>query len=188
MDMSNIQTAIFGGGCFWCVEAIFKRLKGVHSVVSGYAGGLLENPTYEQVSSGITGHAEVIKIEFDPSIIKFEILLDVFFSSHDPTTLDKQGADSGTQYRSVIYYVNAEQKKSIDEYIQKLKIDKIFENEIVTEVAAAESFYAAEEYHQNFYDQNREYPYCAFVIDPKINKLRAKYSEFLKEEDDLINA
>ncbi|HYC79760.1 MAG TPA: peptide-methionine (S)-S-oxide reductase MsrA [Candidatus Binatia bacterium] len=177
------KIAVFGGGCFWCTEAVFKRLKGVHSVVSGYSGGgSMDKPTYEQVSSGSTGHAEVIKIEYDPEQIRFEDLLNVFFSSHDPTTLNKQGNDVGTQYRSVIYYSSPEQKVQAETFIKELEQEKVFEQPIVTELKQLGNFYPAEEYHQNFYDNNKNYPYCTFVIDPKITKLRQKFAYLLKPE------
>lgn len=177
----GLKTAVFGGGCFWCTEAVFERLKGVESVESGYAGGNMDTPTYEQVSSGNTGHAEVIKVEFDPEMIKFEDLLNVFFSSHDPTTLDRQGNDVGTQYRSAIYYSDDEQKTQAEKYISELDNSGTFDQPIVTELKKLEKFFPAEKYHQKFYDNNRQYPYCTFVIDPKITKLRQKFAHLLKE-------
>ncbi len=177
-----LQTAVFGSGCFWCSEALFKRLKGVESVVSGYSGGQMDTPSYEQVSSGNSGHAEVIKIEFNPDQITFGDLLNVFFASHDPTTLNKQGNDVGTQYRSTIFYTTPEQKVDAEKFIQKLQDDKVFNGAIVTEIKPLEKFYSAEEYHQDFYDSNRNYPYCTFVIDPKISKLREKFAHLLKPE------
>lgn len=181
--MTNLKTAIFGGGCFWCVEAVFKRLKGVEGVVSGYAGGQIDNPTYEQVSSGSTGHVEVIKISYNPDVIKYENLLDVFFSSHDPTTLDRQGNDVGPQYRSTVFYEDEEQKKAAEEYIRKLDAEKTFSSPIVTGIKPVSKFFAAEDYHQGFYDNNRSYPYCTFIIDPKVAKLRAKFAPLLKPEE-----
>lgn len=173
-----MQTAIFGGGCFWCTEAVFQRLKGVTSVVPGYAGGTRDNPTYFLVSEELTGHAEVIKIEFDSKIITYEQLLDIFWDVHDPTTLNQQGADRGTQYRSIILTTSDEQK----EIAEKSKIDaqKIFDAKIVTEIVPLEKFYTAEEYHHNYYNNNKTQPYCSFVIDPKIEKLEKKYSHLLR--------
>ncbi|TSC88323.1 MAG: peptide-methionine (S)-S-oxide reductase [Microgenomates group bacterium Gr01-1014_7] len=167
-----METVTFGGGCFWCTEAIFKRLKGVKSVVSGYAGGTTENPTYMQVSSGNTGHAEAIQIKFDPEIISFEKLLEVFFATHDPTTLNQQGADVGTQYRSVIFYHNDSKKQ-----IAEKKIKPSF----VTQIEPYKNFYPAEDYHQNYYDRNKDQnPYCTLVIDPKIQKLMKDFKKDLK--------
>lgn len=157
-----------------------QRLRGVISVKSGYAGGRGENPTYEQVSSGSSGHIEVVQVEFDPSIIILEDLLSVFFSSHDPTSMDRQGNDVGEQYRSVIFYITEEQKEKIFSFIKKLEADRIFSKPIVTEVKPAGKFYQAEKYHQNYYNQNQNKPYCQLVISPKINKLREKYSQLLK--------
>ncbi len=181
-SMEKKQTIVFGGGCFWCVEAVVQRLKGVESVISGYSGGEKENPSYIAVSSGTTGHAEVVKVEFDPAIISLDTLLSVFFSSHDPTTIDRQGNDVGPQYRSAIYYTSEEQKKEIEKFIQNLEDEKTFSGKIVTEVQPLKNFYPAEEYHQNYYNQNKEQGYCQFVIDPKIAKLRAKFSHLLKPE------
>ena len=167
------MTATFGGGCFWCTEALFKRLKGVTSVIPGYAGGTVENPSYEQVCSGTTGHAEATQIEFDEKIIPFEKLLDIFWHTHNPTTLNQQGNDVGTQYRSVIFYHDEEQKR----IAQKSK-DPSF----VTQIVPFTKFYEAESYHKNYYDKNKEAPYCNFVIDPKIHKLLADYSKDVKDE------
>ncbi len=175
------ETIVFGGGCFWCVEAVFKRLRGVVSVVPGYAGGIKTHPTYFAVSSGISDHAEVIKVEFDSAHIQLEDLLAVFFSSHDPTSLNKQGNDVGEQYRSAVYYTTEQQKDSVTTYIQKLEDEKTFSNKIVTELRPLDTFYEAEEYHKNYYDQNRDQPYCQFVIDPKIAKLRKQFSHLLKD-------
>lgn len=168
-----------GGGCFWCVEAIFQQIKGVEKVVSGYSGGNCPgHPTYREICSGRTGHAEVVKVTFDPKVISYEELLLIFMTTHDPTTLNKQGADVGTQYRSVIYYHNDEQKEIIDEVIKQL--NPHFDNKIVTEVSPAEIFYAAEDYHQNYYNENSSQGYCSFVITPKLNKLRKMYADKLK--------
>jgi peptide-methionine (S)-S-oxide reductase len=183
MNMDKLQTAVFGGGCFWCVEAVFKRLRGVEAVISGYAGGGMDNPSYEQVSGGNTGHTEVIKMSFDPTIIKYENLLDVFFASHDPTTLDRQGNDVGPQYRSAIFYANDDQKTVAENYVKKLGHDGTFDDPIVTEIKPLGKFFVAEGYHQNFYDNNKNYPYCTFVIDPKITKLRQKFAALLKPEN-----
>lgn len=181
--MSNtLEKATFAGGCFWCTEAIFQRLLGVVSVVSGYTGGLLKNPTYEQVCSGKTGHAEAIQIEFDPKIITYENLLEIFFKLHDPTTVNQQGADTGTQYRSAIFYHNQSQKNSAENFIQKLTKEKIYHQSIVTKIEPFTEFYKAEEYHQDFYNQNNTHPYCQVVIDPKIQKLMRDFKEMIKPD------
>lgn len=174
-----MQTIIFGGGCFWCMEAVFQMLKGVKSVTSGYAGGRIANPTYQEVNADLTGHAEVIKIEFDPGVVVLEELLAVFFTSHDPTTLNRQGNDVGAQYRSVIYYNSPEQKSVVDNFMNKLTADQVFSKPIITEVQPLEVFYKAEEYHQNYYRQNQDQPYCQAVINPKIAKLRQKFLHLL---------
>lgn len=178
----NKQIATFAGGCFWCTEAIFKRLRGVLSVTSGYAGGGRENPSYQQVSAGATGHAEAVQVEFDPSLIPYSRLLDVFWATHDPTTLNQQGADVGTQYRSVIFYHDDEQKRMAEESKEKMEKSGKLHDKIVTEIAPFEKFYTAEEYHQNYYDSNRSYPYCRVVIDPKIRKLLEEFRKDVKEE------
>lgn len=174
------QIIIFGGGCFWCTEAVFQMLKGIKSVTSGYTGGNLPNPSYEDVCTGVTGHVEAIKIEFDPKIIKLSDLLAVFFTNHDPTTLNRQGNDVGTQYRSAIFYTSQEQKGEIEKFIQKLTQDKVFKDPIVTEMKPTGEFYEAEEYHKNYYLNNESKPYCQIVINPKIAKLRKQYTKFLK--------
>ncbi len=171
MPTDNLEIATLAGGCFWCTEAIFKRLKGVESVESGYSGCTVPNPTYVQVCSGSTGHAEAIQIKFDPKIITFEKLLEVFFKLHDPTALNRQGNDVGTQYRSAIFYHSQKQKKIAE--ATKSKIENA-----VTEIAPFTNFYPAEDYHKNYYDANRSLPYCQLIIDPKIQKL---YKEFEKE-------
>ncbi|MBI2028032.1 MAG: peptide-methionine (S)-S-oxide reductase MsrA [Candidatus Levybacteria bacterium] len=174
----NLETATLGGGCFWCTEAIFKRLKGVVSVMSGYAGGTggeNSNPSYDQVSMGTTGHAESIQIKFDPSIISYEKILDVFFATHDPTTLNRQGADIGTQYRSIIFYHSAKQKQSAEESKEKLEKSAKFNSKIVTEILPFSTFYKAEEYHQSFYEKNQTSAYCQIVINPKIQKLLKEF-------------
>lgn len=174
---SKIQMAVFGGGCFWCTEAVFSELKGVISIVTGYTGGTTENPTYEEVSSGKTGHAEVVKVEYDPEQISYDDLLTVFFATHDPTTLNQQGRDIGTQYRSVIFCTTEDQKKEAKTFIQKLKESGI---EAVTEIKPLNAFYAAENYHQKYYLNNTSAPYCKMVIDPKLDKLRVHFRELLK--------
>lgn len=177
-----MQTVVFGGGCFWCVEAVFQRLRGVESVTPGYAGGEQDNPNYYAVANGGTGHAEVIQVVFDPSLISFETLLNVFFAFHDPTTLNRQANDVGTQYRSVIFYTTPEQKLESEKFIAQLESDKVFSNKVVTEVKPLEKFFEAEDYHKNYYNNNADQPYCQFMIDPKIAKLRAKFSHLLKSE------
>ena len=172
--------AIFGGGCYWCTEAVFLSLKGVESVISGYAGGRIENPSYEQICNGDTEHAEVIQINFDDQQIDFKQLLDVFFATHDPTTLNRQGNDVGTQYRSVIYFENAEQQQQASDYIDSLKADGL---NIVTELSPVPTFYPAEDYHQNFYARNPSQGYCNFAIPPKLMKLRSKFNDLLKNDD-----
>lgn len=177
------QKATFAGGCFWCTEAIFKRIKGVESVTSGYSGGTKENPTYEEVSSGETGAAEAIQIVFDDTIVSFERLLEIFFKTHDPASYDRQGADTGSQYRSVVFYHSDDQKKVTVALIQKLDESHIFSGKIVTEVKPFEHFSEAEPYHKNFYDRNKDYPYCTVVINPKLEKLYKEFSEDLKSQD-----
>jgi peptide-methionine (S)-S-oxide reductase len=177
----NLDTATFGAGCFWCVEAIFQRLKGVDTVVSGYSGGKIANPTYREVSSGLTGHAEVIQITYNPSIISFEQLTEVFFYTHDPTTLNRQGADEGTQYRSAIFYHNEEQKNIAEKIKNKLNSENTFGKPIVTEISVFNKFFPAEDYHQNYYNQNGQQPYCRIVILPKVGKLTDKFKHLLKE-------
>ena len=174
-----MQQALFGGGCFWCVEAIFLQLKGVQKVVSGYAGGHTDNPNYDDICRGDSNHAEVILIDYDETQISFEQLLDVFFTTHDPTTLNRQGNDIGTQYRSVIYYLNDEQQQQAQQSIDRLKADGL---NIVTELSPAPKFYPAEEYHQNFFARNPAQGYCNFAIPPKLMKLRSKFQNLLKSE------
>lgn len=180
MSSNKYEIATLGEGCFWCSEAIFQRIKGVIKVESGYSGGNVPNPSYEAVCSGKTRHAEVVQITFDPSIISYRELLEIFFSTHDPTTLNRQGADVGTQYRSVIFYHNEEQKKIAEEIKEKLNDSKIWENPIVTEISPFKNFYKAEDYHQNYYNNNPYQPYCSFVISPKLEKLKKFFSEKLK--------
>ena len=174
-----MQQALFGGGCFWCVEAVFLQLKGVEKVVSGYAGGIVHNPNYEQVCQGNTQHAEVVLIDFDEQQISYSQLLNVFFTTHDPTTLNRQGNDIGTQYRSVIYYFNDEQKQQAEQVIHGLEDENL---NIVTELSPAPTFYPAEEYHQNFYARNPSQGYCNFSIPPKLSKLRSRFVDLLKTE------
>jgi peptide-methionine (S)-S-oxide reductase len=176
------DTAILGAGCFWCVEAVFQELDGVLEVQSGYTGGQMINPDYKSVCSGLTGHAEVARIVFDTSKINFETLLEVFWQTHDPTTLNRQGADVGSQYRSVIYYLNEEQKALAEFYKQKLDASGAFDKAIVTEISAFDGkFYVAEDYHQNYYNENPEQGYCRMVIRPKVEKFRKAFSEKLKK-------
>ena len=178
--MNQNELATFGSGCFWCTEAFFQRLKGVEKVTSGYSGGQTKNPTYREVCSGLTGHAEVIQVSYDPSAISYDDLLEVFFSTHDPTTLNRQGGDTGTQYRSVIFYHNEEQKKSAEQFKQQLEKEKAFKNPIVTEIAPYSEFFPAENYHQEYFDRNGEAPYCQFVIAPKLQKFTSGFKEKLK--------
>lgn len=173
-----MQQALLGGGCFWCVEAVFLQLKGVTQVISGYAGGNTVQPSYEDICRGDTEHAEVIQVEFDENQISYEQLLNVFFATHDPTTLNRQGNDIGTQYRSVIYYYNDEQKQTADQLIQQLKEEGL---DIVTEVSPVPVFYVAEEYHQNFFARNPAQGYCNFAIPPKLMKLQSKFQDLLKD-------
>lgn len=177
-----MEIATFAGGCFWCTEAIFKRLKGVSSVLPGYSGGDVENPSYEEVCDGNTGHAEAIQIEFDPKIISFETLLEVFFYTHDPTTLNQQGNDIGPQYRSVIFYHSGDQEKTAKEIIAKLDSEKIFPRPIVTKVEEFKNFYEAEDYHKNYFDRNKTAPYCNIIIGPKIHKLLERFGKDVKDE------
>ena len=177
----NLDKATFGGGCFWCTEAIFQKLKGVKKVSSGYAGGN-GSTDYESVSNGATGHAEVIQVEFDPTIISYETILEVFFHLHDPTTLNRQGADVGTQYRSIIFFHNESQRTTAENLKQKMEKEKIYKDPIVTEIIPFESFHSAEGYHQNYYENNKESGYCRIVIDPKIKKLYREFGTFVKSE------
>jgi len=182
MEQKN-EIAVFGGGCFWCTEALFEQLRGVASVTSGYAGGTKENPTYEEVCGGTTGYAEVIKIEYDSNEISYDTLLSVFFSTHDPTTMNQQGNDVGAQYRSIILYTTEEQKSEVEKFIQKLEQEKTFDNLIVTELKPLEKFYDAEAQHQKFYEKNSNQPYCQIIINPKLTKLKEKYSHLLKNNE-----
>jgi peptide-methionine (S)-S-oxide reductase len=179
-DFSMTQAATFGGGCFWCTEAIFKELKGVTRVTSGYAGGSMPNPTYEQVCNGDTGHAEVVQVEFDPSMITYPQLAEIFFSTHDPTTMNRQGSDVGEQYRSVILYHNDEQKLAAEKVKADLDQAKVFDQPIVTAIQPLDTFYPAENYHQNYYANNADQPYCQAVINPKLAKFRKKFAALRK--------
>jgi peptide-methionine (S)-S-oxide reductase len=176
----STETAVFGGGCFWCTEAVFKMLKGVTSVEPGYAGGSMGDPTYEEVSSGDTGHAEVVKINFDPAVVPFETLLTIFFATHDSTTLNRQGADVGTQYRSAIFYTTAGQKEKAEKFIADLERESTMGGHITTEVTPFTKFYPAEEYHRDYFARNPEQSYCQIVINPKLKKVQEKFAELLK--------
>lgn len=181
--MSNkLEIATLANGCFWCTEAIFQRLNGVEKLTSGYSGGKVKNPTYNEVTSGETGHAEVIQIQFDPSVITFQEILDVFFATHDPTTLNRQGYDVGTQYRSAIFYHSTAQREVAEAFIQALTEAKVFDEKIVTEVTAFDAFYEAEAYHQNYYNNNKNQGYCVAVINPKLEKFIKKYKDKLKKQ------
>lgn len=178
---NSVEIATLGGGCFWCIEAAFQEIIGVINVESGYAGGTTVSPTYEQVCTGTTGHAEVVQVTFDPKIISFKDILEVFFTAHDPTTLNRQGADVGTQYRSVIFYHNERQKKIAEQVIQKFDAARVRDDAIVTTVEPLKKFYKAEDYHRKYFDRHPEAAYCRVVIAPKIAKLRKKYREKLKK-------
>lgn len=177
---NNMEVATFAGGCFWCTEAIFTELKGVEKVISGYTGGMIKNPSYREICTGTTGHAEAIQIAFNPKEIAYEDLLEVFFGTHNPTTLNRQGADVGTQYRSEIFYHSQEQKDKAEAYIQFIEKEKLYSNPIVTKVSSAVVFYEAEDYHQDYYASNSEQGYCQMVIAPKLEKLRKYYKSKLK--------
>ncbi len=175
------EFAVFAGGCFWCTEAVFERLKGVISVTPGYTGGTVPNPSYEQVCGGRTGHAESIQVEFNPAEISYGDLLTVFFATHDPTSLNRQGADVGTEYRSALFYTSEEQKRAAETYIGDL--NEQLPHKVVTEVVPLKEFYEAEDYHQQYYDNNASAPYCQFVIEPKLHKLYKNFGEMLKQAD-----
>lgn len=181
INLENMEQATFGAGCFWCVEAVFQRINGVEKIVSGYAGGKNKNPTYKEICTGETGHAEVCQITYDPSKVTFDELLEVFWKTHDPTTLNRQGNDEGTQYRSVVFYHNDTQKQLAEKYKKELNEVKAYDKPIITEISALPEFYVAEDYHQNYYNQNPEQGYCAFVIAPKVEKLRKVFKEKLKK-------
>lgn len=181
--MVKSEVAIFGGGCFWCTEAVYKMLKGIESVVPGYAGGTTKDPSYEDVSAGTTGHAEVIKIEYDASQISYHDLLTVFFATHDPTQLNQQGNDVGTQYRSIILCTNGAQKDEAEKFIEELELTSNDGGHIVTEVKPLEKFYKAEDYHHNYYERNKDKnPYCQVIINPKLAKVQEKFAELLNNE------
>ena len=181
MTATPTETAVLGGGCFWCLDAVFRDLAGIESVESGYAGGSGANPTYEDVCGGRTGHAEVVKVVFDPAKLSFRDLLTVFFTIHDPTTLNRQGNDVGTQYRSVIFAQTPEQRATAQQVMKTLADEKLFGKPIVTELAGAETFYPAEGYHQDYFERNGGQPYCAFVVAPKVAKFRKAFAERLKQ-------
>jgi peptide-methionine (S)-S-oxide reductase len=172
--------ATFGGGCFWCLEAAFQEVQGVATIESGYAGGTIEHPTYQQVCQGNTGHAEVIRITFDAEVISYQALLEIFFTIHDPTTLNRQGADRGTQYRSVIFYHNEQQKQQAEAFIRDLEAAKLWDDPVVTQLLPTPDFYIAEAYHQNYYRENPQQGYCQAVINPKLAKLRQQCKSYLK--------
>jgi len=179
--MNKLEFATFGNGCFWCTEAIFEQLEGVEKVESGYAGGAVKNPSYKEVCTGNTGHAEVIRLTYNPEIISYRELLDVFFNTHDPTTLNKQGADVGTQYRSAIFYHNEMQKMDAEKMIADLEEEKIFDSKIVTEITAVNNYFVADNYHQDYYNNNKNQGYCRMVINPKLDKFIKKYKSKLKK-------
>ena len=178
----NLELATFGNGCFWCTEAIFEQLEGVYNVEAGYAGGAVKNPSYKEVCTGNTGHAEVIRLSYDPKVISYRELLDVFFNTHDPTTLNRQGADVGTQYRSAIFYHNDEQKAEAEKMIADLEKAEVFDNKIVTEITAINNYYVAENYHQDYYNNNKNAGYCRAVINPKLEKFIKQYKDKLKKK------
>ena len=178
--IGQTESVTLGGGCFWCTEAVFSELKGVEKVESGYSGGTIPNPTYQQVCTGATGHAEVVRITFDPSVISFKQLLEIFFTVHDPTTLNRQGADVGTQYRSVIFYQNADQKTTAEEVVKEVSAAGIWKAPIVTQLEPFKAFYPAETYHVDYFKNNPRQPYCQVVIAPKVRKFREHYLEQLK--------
>jgi peptide-methionine (S)-S-oxide reductase len=178
----NYQIATLAGGCFWCLEAVFDELNGVISVESGYSGGHVDNPSYQAVCSGMTGHAEVVQVTFDPSIVSYRDLLRIFFTIHDPTTLNRQGADAGTQYRSAIFHHDEEQKQTAQDVIREITAAKLWSNPIVTQVAKFEKFYVAENYHQEYFANNPYQPYCMAVVAPKVLKFRKMYTERLKKQ------
>jgi peptide-methionine (S)-S-oxide reductase len=182
-QMADLKKATFGSGCFWCTEAVFERLNGVHSVVSGYAGGSVENPTYEEVCNGTTGHAEVTQITYDPAEITYTELLEVFWKTHDPTTLNRQGNDVGTQYRSVIFYHDDEQKQLAEKYKEELDKSGAWDKPIVTEISSLTNFYPAEDYHQDYYNNNPNQGYCTFVIAPKVEKFEKVFKHKLKSKN-----
>lgn len=176
----KLEKATLGGGCFWCTEAVFLEIEGVVSVVSGYSGGHVENPSYQQVSTGRSGHAEVIQVTFDPKVISYREILEIFFTMHDPTSLNRQGADVGTQYRSVIFYHSEEQRRVAEEFIKEMNETNIFNLPIVTQLEPFEEFYEAEDYHKNYYNRNKNQGYSRFVIEPKLKKVEKEFKERIK--------
>lgn len=182
MENNNYETVTLGGGCFWCIEAVFSETKGVVKAVSGYSGGVVKNPSYREVTTGRTGHAEVVQVTFDPAVISFENILTIYFRIHDPTTLNRQGADIGTQYRSVIFYHSTRQKEQAEKMIDELNIQKAFRDPIVTRIEPVLSFYEAEEYHQQYFKKNPGAGYCNAVIRPKLDKFRIEFNEYLREK------
>jgi len=180
--MDSMQVATLGGGCFWCLEAVYNQTQGVISAISGYMGGAKPNPTYEQVCSGRTGHVEVVQVTFDPAIITFREILEIFFTTHDPTTLNRQGNDVGTQYRSVIFYHSPEQRAIAEAVIAEFKAEKVFGDPIVTAIEAAPEFYPAEDYHQEYFANNPNQPYCSYVVAPKVQKFRKKFASRIKSQ------
>lgn len=182
INPGNLDTATFGAGCFWCVEAQFQMLAGVVKVESGYSGGHVKNPSYKEVCNGTTGHAEVIQVTYDKTKLSYEDMLQAFWQSHDPTQLNRQGNDVGTQYRSVIFYHNPEQQKMAEEYKRKLNDEKVYDSPVVTEISPFNTFYVAEDYHQNYFNENGDQPYCAYVIQPKVEKFRKVFEKKLKKE------
>ncbi len=177
----DLSLATFGGGCFWCIEAVFNRVRGVHSATSGFAGGHVKNPSYREVTTGNTGHAEVVQVAFDPAEISYLQLLEVFFRVHDPTTLNRQGADVGTQYRSAIFYHDANQRETAEKVKSRLEEEKIWNDPIVTEITPLEAFYKAEEHHQNYFEKNPNQGYCQMVIMPKVKKFKSLFEDLVKE-------
>ena len=181
-NKTDHETATFANGCFWCSEAIFKRLNGIKSVLPGYSGGQVKNPTYEQVCTGRTGHAESIQIEFDPKVMNFEKILDIFWRTHDPTTLNRQGNDIGTQYRSAIFYHDLKQKEIAEKSKRDFENEGVYKDPVVTEIAPFSGFYVAEDYHKNYYDEHRDAPYCSYIIDPKVHKLLLNYGNDVRAD------
>ncbi|MBX7219103.1 MAG: peptide-methionine (S)-S-oxide reductase MsrA [Blastocatellia bacterium] len=180
MSQTNVEQATLGGGCFWCLEAVFLGLKGVQQVVSGYCGGSLANPSYMLVCTGMTGHAEVVQVTFDPAVLSFRELLEVFFAMHDPTTLNRQGADVGTQYRSAVFYHSETQRETAQAVVRELTEQKVFNGPIVTEITPLPTFYPAEEYHQRYFERNPNQGYCLAVVSPKVAKFRSKFAAKMK--------
>jgi len=181
MESGDLKKATFGAGCFWCTEAVFLNVKGVQKVVSGYSGGKVKNPSYREVCTGMTGHAEVTQITYDPKVVSFEDLLEVFWNTHDPTTLNRRGADEGTQYRSAVFYTDEQEKKIAEEYKKQLEASHVYKNPIVTEISPLINFYPAEDYHQNYFELNPNQSYCQYVIRPKVEKFKKQFASKLKK-------